>query len=193
MRRALPPSEPPDGERPRCLHLVVERAQPCGGWYLSAIARLQGFSSGSPAASPRRWSPKTVTTSLMVGKSKPGCSLFPAPSSRIFVIRAEAEERTEWGVASAWAGNPFLPLAFGRERHPPALQRLSSVMRGKANCCFLRRVQRSILRPGGGRAAYGPTTSRSSSRQQPHQRVAQHVVHREGGAHVLGHPRRGQE
>jgi hypothetical protein len=29
--------------------------------------RLQGFSSGGPAASPRRWSPKTVTTSFMVG------------------------------------------------------------------------------------------------------------------------------
>jgi hypothetical protein len=51
-----------------------------GSWYLSAIARLQGFSSGSPAASPRRWSPKTVTTSSMVGRSKPGCDLGPALS-----------------------------------------------------------------------------------------------------------------
>jgi hypothetical protein len=49
-------------------------------WYLSAIARLQGFSSDSPAASPRRWSPKTVTTSSMVGRSKPGCGLCPALS-----------------------------------------------------------------------------------------------------------------
>jgi hypothetical protein len=63
-------------------------------------------------------------------------------------------------------------------------------MRGKANCCFLDRVQRSALRPGGGCAAYGPTTSRSSSRRQPRQRVAQNVVRREGGAHVLGRPRR---
>jgi hypothetical protein len=80
MRRVLPPSEPPDGERPRCLRLVVEGAQPRGGRYLSAIVRLQGFSSGSLAASPRRWSPKTVTTSLMVGRSKPGCGLCPALS-----------------------------------------------------------------------------------------------------------------
>jgi hypothetical protein len=78
MHRVLPPSEPPDGEHPRCLRLVVEGAQPCGGWDLSAIARLQGFSSGSPAASPRRWSPKTVTTSSMVVRSKPGCGLCPA-------------------------------------------------------------------------------------------------------------------
>jgi hypothetical protein len=80
MHCVLPPSEPLDGERPCCLRLVVGGAQPRGGWYLSAIARLQGFSSGSPAASPHQWSPKTVTTSSMVGRSKPGCSLCPALS-----------------------------------------------------------------------------------------------------------------
>jgi hypothetical protein len=80
MHRAFPPSKPPDGERPRCLRLVVGGAQPRGGWHLSAIARLQGFSSGSPATSPHQWSPKTVTTSSMVGRSKPGCSLRPALS-----------------------------------------------------------------------------------------------------------------
>jgi hypothetical protein len=81
MRRVLPPSEPPDGERPRCFRLVVVGGtQLRGSWCLSAIARLQGFSLGSPAASPRRWSPKTVTTSSMVGRSKPGCGLCPALS-----------------------------------------------------------------------------------------------------------------
>jgi hypothetical protein len=79
MHRALPPSEPPDWERPRffCL-VIIGGTQLRGSWYLSAIARLQGFSSGSPAVSPRRWSPKTVTTSSMVGRSKPGCNLCPA-------------------------------------------------------------------------------------------------------------------
>jgi hypothetical protein len=81
MHRVLPPSEPPNGERPRCFCLaVVGGTQLRGSWYLSAIARLQGFSSGSPAASPCRWSPKTATTSLMVGRSKPGCDLCPALS-----------------------------------------------------------------------------------------------------------------
>ena len=81
MHRVLPPSEPPDGERPRCFCLVVVGGtQLHGSWYLSAIARLQGFSSGGPAASPRWWSPKTVTTSSMVGRSEPGCSLCPALS-----------------------------------------------------------------------------------------------------------------
>jgi hypothetical protein len=79
MHRILPPSETPDGEHSRrfCL-AVVGGTQLCGSWYLSAIARLQGFSSGSPAASPRRWSPKTVTTSPRVGRSKPGCGLYPS-------------------------------------------------------------------------------------------------------------------
>jgi hypothetical protein len=42
--------------------------------------RLQGFSSCSPVAPLRRWSPKTVTTSPWVGRSKPGCDLGPALS-----------------------------------------------------------------------------------------------------------------
>jgi hypothetical protein len=74
-------SEPPDGERSLFFRLiVVGGTQLRGSWYLSAIARFQGFSSGSPAAAPRRWSPKTVTTSLMVGRSEPGCGLCPALS-----------------------------------------------------------------------------------------------------------------
>jgi hypothetical protein len=81
MHRVLPPSEPSDGEHPCCFCLVVVGGtQLRGSWYLSAISRLQGFSSGGPAASPRRWSPKTVTTSLMVGRSKSGCDLCPALS-----------------------------------------------------------------------------------------------------------------
>jgi hypothetical protein len=93
------------------------------------------------------------------------------------------------GVASAWVGDPFLPLAFGGERHPPALQRCPPAMRGKANNCSLDRVQLSVLYPGGGRAACGPATSRSSSHRQPRRGVTQHVVHREGGTRVLGLPR----
>jgi hypothetical protein len=48
-------------------------------------------------------------------------------------------------------------------------------MRGKANCCFLDRVQLSILHPGDGRRL--------------HQGVAQHVVRREGGTRVPGRSR----
>jgi hypothetical protein len=81
MHHALPPSEPPDGEHPRCLRLAaVGGARPCGGWRPSAIARLQGFSSCSPAAFPHQWSSRMMTTSSVVGRSKPGCGLCPALS-----------------------------------------------------------------------------------------------------------------
>jgi hypothetical protein len=80
MHRVFPPSEPPDGEHLQSFRLVVGGTQLCGSWYLSAIVWLQEISSGSPAASPRRWSPKTVTTSPWVGRSKSGCNLGPALS-----------------------------------------------------------------------------------------------------------------
>jgi hypothetical protein len=41
-------------------------------------------------------------------------------------------------------------------------------MRGKVNCCFLDRVQLSVLHPGDGRAACGPAMSRSSLRRWLH-------------------------
>jgi hypothetical protein len=187
MYRILPPSEPPDGERLRRFRLaVVGGTQLRGSWYLSAIARLQGFSSCSPATFPHQWE-------VWWREASRAAASAPPSASRIFVIRAEAEGRTEWGVASVWAGNPFLPPAFGGERHPPAPRRLPPAMPGKANCCCPARVQHSVLCPGDGRAAYGPAMPRSSSRRQPRQRVAQHVVCREGGAHVLGWPRRGRE
>jgi hypothetical protein len=107
MHCALPPSEPADGEHPRCFRLAaVGGAQLRGGWHLSAIARLQGFSSGSPTAFPHRWSPRMVTTSLMVGRSKPGCGLCLALSFKDLHhpccgrVRAEPELYLPYGPAS---------------------------------------------------------------------------------------------
>jgi hypothetical protein len=80
MHRVFPPSEPPDGGHPQSFRLVVGGTRLRGSWYLSAIVRLQGFSSGSPAAPLRRRSPETVTTSPWMGRSKPGYDLGPALS-----------------------------------------------------------------------------------------------------------------
>jgi hypothetical protein len=80
MHRVFPPSKPPDGGYPPSFRLIVGGTQLRGSWYLSAIVRLQGFSSASPAIPPRRRSPKTVTTSSWVGRSKPGCDLGPTLS-----------------------------------------------------------------------------------------------------------------
>jgi hypothetical protein len=78
--------------------------------------------------------------------------------------RAGACLRVGWRPASSsgiWGGN-----------HPPALRRRRPpAMRGKANCCCLARVQHSVLYPG--------------DCGQPHRRVSQHVVRREGGTCVL--------
>ena len=150
MHCVLPPSEPPDGERPRCLRLVVGGAQPRGGWHLSAIARLQGFSSGSPAASPHQWSPETVTTSSLVGRSKPGCGLCPALSFKDLHHPCWGGGRGEPGPAFTWASVSLLPPASGGGNHPPALRR---------RCPPAMRGEGELLLPGQG-AAFRPLSGR---------------------------------
>jgi hypothetical protein len=98
MHRVFPPSEPPDGEHSQSFRLVVGGTQLRESWYLSAIVRLQGFSSGSPAASPRRLSPKMVTTSSWVGRSKPGYDLGPTLSFKDLHHPGWGGERGEPGL-----------------------------------------------------------------------------------------------
>jgi hypothetical protein len=121
MHRVFPPSEPLDGGHPQSFCLVVGGTQLRGSWYLSAIVRLQGFSSVSSAASPRRWSPKTVTTSPWVGRSKPGCDLGPALSFKDV-------HHPRWGGGRAlpelylprgFVGQPLLQRSRERGAHWP--------------------------------------------------------------------------
>jgi hypothetical protein len=113
MHRVFPPSEPPDGEHPQSFRLVVGGTQLRGSWYLPAIVRLQGFSSGSPAASPRRWSPKTVTTSSWVGRSKLGCGLCPSLSFKDVHHQCWGGECAELGSVSARAAVCSFPQRSG--------------------------------------------------------------------------------
>jgi hypothetical protein len=94
---------PPDGGRPQSFRLVVGGTQLHGSWYLSAIVRLQGFSSCSPAASPRRWSPKTVTPGFWMGRSEPGCGLFPSLSFKDLHHLCWGGGCAELGSTPAWA------------------------------------------------------------------------------------------
>ena len=145
MRRVFPSSKPPDGGNPPSFRLIVGGTQLRGSWYLSAIVRLQGFSSHSPVAPLRWWSPKTVTTSLMVGRSKPGYGLCPALSFKDLHHPCWGGGRGEPVPAFAWAGVP-LPPASGGGNHPPALRRRRPpAMPGKANCCCPARMQHSAL------------------------------------------------
>jgi hypothetical protein len=115
MYRVLPPSKPPDGEHSRRFRLdVVGGTQLRGSWYLSAIARLQGFSLGSPATSPHRWSPKTVTTSSMAGRSEPGCGLCPPSASRMFIISAGEGSAASWGLSRQWPAPSLSDRGEGR-------------------------------------------------------------------------------
>ncbi len=109
MHRVFPPSEPPDGGCPQSFRPVVGGTQLRGSWYLSAIVRLQGFSSVSPAASPRRRSPETVTTSSWVGRSKPGCDLGPTLSFKDVHHQCWGGECAELGSVSARAAARSFP------------------------------------------------------------------------------------
>jgi hypothetical protein len=112
MRRVFPPSEPLDGEHSQSFCLVVGGTQLRGSWYLSAIVRLQGFSSGSPTASPCRWSPKTVTTSSWVGEASRAAASAPPSASRMFIISAGEGSAPSWG-RSPCGQRPAPPSAIG--------------------------------------------------------------------------------
>jgi hypothetical protein len=144
MHRVFPPSKPPDGGYPPSFRLIVGGTQLRGSWYLSAIVRLQGFSSCSPAAPLCWWSPKTVTSSSWIGRGNPGCDLDPALSIEGVRHPRWGGERGEPGLYLL-CGSPLLP-ASGGGNHPPALRRRRPpAMSGKANCCCPARMQHSAL------------------------------------------------
>jgi hypothetical protein len=107
MHRVFPPSKPPGGGYPPSFRLVVGRMQLRGGWHLSAIVRLQGFSSHNPVALLRWWSPKTVTSSPWMGRGKAGRDLGPA-------LSLEGVRHPHWGGER---GEPGLYLPRGPAGH----------------------------------------------------------------------------
>jgi hypothetical protein len=170
MHRVLPPSEPLDGERPWFFRLVVVGGtQLRGSWYLSAIVRLQGFSSGSPAASPRRWSPKTVTTSSMVGRSEPGYDLCPALSFKDL-------HHPCWG---GQRGDPELYLPHGSVGHPLLQHSGERALTGLAegadsdNAGLVGRERRQLQRVGLAGSGLAPGA--------PFRRTSGHCAARTGG------------
>ena len=89
---AAMPSHSPHASRPSTFRApgwgAPASLSSCCRWRNATSRKLVPFSHRSasrifirqPAASPHQWSPKTVTTRLMVGRSKPGCGLCPALS-----------------------------------------------------------------------------------------------------------------
>ena len=122
MRRVFPSSKPPDGGYPPSFRLIVGGTQLRGIWYLSAIVRLQGFSSHSLVAPLRWWSPKTVTSSPWMGRGKPGCDLGPALSFKDV-------HHPRWGGGRA---EPELYLPRGFVGHPPLRRSRERALTGPA-------------------------------------------------------------
>jgi hypothetical protein len=137
MHRALPPSEPPDREHPCCLRLAaVGGARPRGGWRPSAIARLQEFSSGSPAAVPRRRSPRMMTVGVVPrpthhvtshrswwGEASWAVASAPPSASRMFIILAVAEGEQSRGSTSHMGRQATSSFSIQGRGRSPALWR----------------------------------------------------------------------
>jgi hypothetical protein len=97
--------------------------QPHGSWHPSTIIWLQGFSSRSPAAVPRRRSPRRMTTSLVVGRSEPGCGLPPALSFKDVHHPCWGGGCVELGPHLRVSSGPLLPSMFGGEGHSLFMRR----------------------------------------------------------------------
>jgi hypothetical protein len=238
--RALPPSGPLDGVR-RCslegsvsrpslpatlpsegvrlwwcrrsclLPAAIAGVQPHGGWHPFATIRLQGFSSRSPAAVPRRWPPRRMTTSLVVGRSKSGCGLSPTLSFKDVHHpycgggQVEPGPYPSFGLVTRF----FLQHSEGKGVHQPCgrgspwlygagrLQAVICSMSGplgldgsgaasNAASCYLVGVWLPIHLTGDSRAVRGFSTFMASSAGRAHWGTVQHVVRRGSGGDVLG-------
>jgi hypothetical protein len=91
---------------------------------------------------------------------------------------------------------PLLPSVIGGEGRSPSMALSTAACLAprpeRLWCCFRCRLLplggawMPVCRMGVGRSLHGPATSRSFRRRRLHRGVAQHVVRREGGVHVLG-------
>jgi hypothetical protein len=191
--------------------LLFRGAQPRGGWCSSTIARLQGFSSCSPAAVPRWWSSRRMTTSLVVGRSKPGCGLPPALSFKDVHHPCWGGRRAELG--SCLPHGPvtrFFLQHSGEKAFTGLAEKANFGYAGPAGCkccqlprswlpgsdgpeaasdaasCRLVRAWLSVHRTGDGRAVRGSATSMASPAPLAILGGVQDAVRRGGGGDVLG-------
>jgi hypothetical protein len=115
---AATPSHSPHASRPSAFRAPGWAAPPLPSSYCERSAtswRLAPFGHrsasrifiSSPAASPHQWSPETVTTSSVVGRSNPGCGLCPALSFKDL-------HHPCWGRGRA---EPELYLPYGPAGH----------------------------------------------------------------------------
>jgi hypothetical protein len=182
MRRVFPPSKPPDGGCPQSFRLVVGGTQLRGSWHLSAIVRLQGFSSCSPAAPLRRRSPETVTTSPWVGRGEPGCDLGPTLSFKDVHHPRWGGDRAEpeLYLPRGFVGRPLLRLSRERALTGPT---------GGSDFDNVGLVDGGRRQPrASGSSAWLPVPPPAGRRlsHRVHGRTAQDIARCQGGVRVLG-------
>jgi hypothetical protein len=162
-----------------CLLLTsVGGARPRGGWRSLVIARLQGFSSCSPAAVPRQRSPRMMTVGLVVGKSEPGRGLSLALSFKDVHHPCWGGGRAELGPASVWAAARSFPQCSGEKgvRRPwrcqlPRVWLPGLSGSGAASSAASYRwggAWQLVRRTGVGHAVRGPVASRSFPSRRLH-------------------------
>jgi hypothetical protein len=185
------------------LFAAIRGARPRGGWHSSVIARLQGFSSCSPAAVPRRRSPRMMTVGLVVGEERAGP--WPPPYPQLQGCSSSVLGRRVHRVGSRFrvGSSPLLPSVIGGEGCSPSVAlSVAACLAPRPErlwCCFRCR----LLPLGRSVAARPPHGCRSHRAWAGHVQVlpapsaapgvAQHVVRHKGGARVLAQPRRRRE
>jgi hypothetical protein len=207
-RPSLPVTSPSESvhswwcRRPCLLSAAVGGVQPHGSWHPSTTIWLQGFSSCSPAAVPRQWSPRRMTTSLVVRRSKPGYGFPPALSFKDV-------HHPRWGGRHVEPGfclphgpvSRFFLQHSGEERGSPAMRRRrTSATRGRpgagADSCRVpgswpgwpcRRLRRCLLPFGWGVAVRPPHGRRSRHARVRHTHGFFRTADRTGGPSKTPH------
>jgi hypothetical protein len=184
MHCVSPSSKPPDGGKPPSFRPIAGGTQLRGSWHLSAIVRLQGFSSDSPAA-PLGWgSPETVTTSSRVGRSKPDCDLGPTLSFKDVHHPCWGGCRTE----------PALRLPHGFVGHPLPRYSREKALTGPAgsadfdNVGWIGGERRHLQRVGSASSAPVGLFVGGRLPRRVHGRSTPDTARRKGGVRVLGWP-----
>jgi hypothetical protein len=156
-RSSLPAASPSESvrlwwcRRSCLLHAAIGGVQPP-----FATIRLQGFSSYSPAAVPRRWSSRRMTTSLVVGRSKPGCGLPPVLSFKDVHHPCWEGGCAELRLHLRVGSDPLLPLVSGGEGRSPSVALSAAACLASRPRWHWYRLRRCILPLGRSVAARPP-------------------------------------
>ena len=150
-RSSLPATLPSESRRPwwcrrSCLlPAAIGGVQPHEGWHPFTTLRLQGFLSCSPAAVRRRWSSRRMTTSLVVGRRKPGCGLPPTLNFKDVHHPCWGGGCDELRLHLRVGSDPLLPSVSEGEGRSPSVALSAATCLASRPGWHWHRLQRCIL------------------------------------------------